>query len=54
MSGTSVSTMEMACEEREDLAHLTPQQWSSPVCAVSGECDVVAHMIGYDELGPSL
>jgi uncharacterized protein (TIGR03083 family) len=50
-----VSTMEMACEEREDLAallaELTPQQWEQPsLCDRWRVRDVVAHIIGYDEL----
>ena len=48
--------MEMAREEREDLAdllaQLTPQQWEQPsLCERWRVRDVVAHMIGYDELG---
>ncbi len=48
--------MEMAREEREDLAdllaQLTPQQWEQPsLCERWRVRDVVAHLIGYDELG---
>ena len=48
--------MEMAREERENLAdllaQLTPQQWEQPsLCERWRVRDVVAHMIGYDELG---
>jgi len=47
--------MEMACQEREDLAgllaELTPGQWEQPsLCDRWRVRDVVAHIIGYDEL----
>lgn len=45
----------MACAERRDLveflAELTPQQWDQPsLCSGWRVRDVVAHIIGYDEL----
>jgi uncharacterized protein (TIGR03083 family) len=45
----------LARDERADLAAflatLSPQQWQAPtLCAQWRVCDVVAHVIGYDEL----
>ena len=50
-----MSTMQMACEEREDfaelLAGLLPQQWEQPsLCEQWRVRDVVAHVLSYDEL----
>jgi uncharacterized protein (TIGR03083 family) len=52
----AVSTMQMACEEREDfadlLAGLSPDQWEQPsLCERWRVRDVVAHVLSYDELG---
>jgi uncharacterized protein (TIGR03083 family) len=51
------TTMQMACEEREDfadlLAGLLPEQWEQPtLCEHWRVRDVVAHVISYDELSP--
>ena len=53
--GQAVSTMQMACQEREDfaklLAGLSPQQWEQPtLCEQLRVRDVVAHVLSYDEL----
>lgn len=50
-----MTTKELARQEREDFAtfleQLTPHQWNSPtLCEQWHVRDVVAHMIGYDEL----
>lgn len=50
-----MSTMQMACEEREDfaelLAGLSAEQWEQPsLCARWRVRDVVAHVLSYDEL----
>ena len=55
VEGQAVSTMQMACEEREDfaelLAGLSPQQWEQPsLCERWRVRDVVAHVLSYDEL----
>lgn len=49
------TTMQMACEEREDfadlLAGLSPEQWEQPsLCERWRVRDVVAHVLSYDEL----
>jgi len=49
------TTMQMACEEREDFADfldgLSPEQWERPsLCALWRVRDVVAHVISYEEL----
>jgi uncharacterized protein (TIGR03083 family) len=49
------STMQMACEEREDFADfldgLSPEQWEQPsLCELWRVRDVVAHVISYEEL----
>lgn len=49
------TTMQMACEEREEfanlLAGLSPAQWEHPsLCARWRVRDVVAHVLSYDEL----
>jgi uncharacterized protein (TIGR03083 family) len=54
-SEEALSTMQMACEEREDfadlLAGLSPQQWEQPsLCELWRVRDVVAHVLSYDEL----
>jgi uncharacterized protein (TIGR03083 family) len=51
----TVSTMQMACEEREDftdlLEQLSPQQWEQPsLCERWRVRDVVAHVLSYYEL----
>jgi uncharacterized protein (TIGR03083 family) len=51
-----LSTMQLACEEREDFADfldgLSPEQWEQPsLCELWRVRDVVAHVISYDELG---
>lgn len=56
MKGQDISTMEMACQEREDfanlLAALSPEQWDQPsLCERWRVRDVVAHVLSYDELG---
>ncbi|ONM48025.1 DinB family protein [Nocardia donostiensis] len=53
-----MSDMDMAEAERKDLAALlaglTPQQWQMPtLCDRWTVKDVVAHMISYDDLGPT-
>ena len=50
-----MTTMQMACEEREDfaglLAGLSPEQWDQPsLCEGWRVHDVVAHVLSYDEL----
>jgi uncharacterized protein (TIGR03083 family) len=50
-----VTTMQLACDEREDfadlLAGLSPQQWEQPtLCERWRVRDVVAHVLSYDEL----
>ena len=50
-----MTTMQMACEEREDfaglLAGLSPAQWERPsLCERWQVRDVVAHVLSYDEL----
>jgi uncharacterized protein (TIGR03083 family) len=50
-----ISTMQMACEEREDFADfldgLSPEQWEQPsLCELWRVRDVVAHVISYEEL----
>jgi uncharacterized protein (TIGR03083 family) len=50
-----ISTMQMACEEREDFAEfldgLSPEQWEQPsLCELWRVRDVVAHVISYEEL----
>ena len=55
VGGQAVSTMQMACEEREDfvelLAGLSPEQWQQPsLCERWRVRDVVAHVLSYDEL----
>jgi uncharacterized protein (TIGR03083 family) len=50
-----VSTMQLACEEREDfaglLAGLSPEQWEQPsLCERWRVRDVVAHVYSYEEL----
>jgi uncharacterized protein (TIGR03083 family) len=55
MEGQTVSTMQMACVEREEfadlLAGLSPQQWEQPsLCELWRVHDVVAHVISFDEL----
>lgn len=52
---TDLSTMQMACEEREEfadlLAGLSPPQWEHPsLCARWRVREVVAHVLSYDEL----
>lgn len=52
---TEPTTMQMACEEREDfadlLAGLSPKQWNHPsLCERWRVHDVVAHVLSYDEL----
>lgn len=52
---TDSTTMQLACEEREDfanlLAELSPEQWDHPsLCRRWRVHDVVAHVISYDEL----
>jgi uncharacterized protein (TIGR03083 family) len=49
------TTMQMACEERAELAdfldELSPKQWEQPsLCELWRVHDVVAHVISYDEL----
>jgi uncharacterized protein (TIGR03083 family) len=49
------TTMQMACEEREEfaglLAGLSPKQWEQPsLCTCWRVRDVVAHVLSYDEL----
>ncbi len=51
----TTSTMELACEEREDFAdlldELPPQQWEqASLCELWRVRDVVAHVISYEEL----
>ena len=51
----AVSPMDMACQERAELAELlaalTEEQWHQPsLCEGWLVRDVVAHMLGYDEL----
>jgi uncharacterized protein (TIGR03083 family) len=53
--GPAVSTTQMACDEREDLAELlaglSPEQWERPsLCERWRVRDVVAHMLSYEEL----
>uniref|UniRef100_UPI003CCC1C32 maleylpyruvate isomerase family mycothiol-dependent enzyme n=1 Tax=Nocardia donostiensis TaxID=1538463 RepID=UPI003CCC1C32 len=53
-----MSDMDMAEDERKELAallaDLTPQQWQMPtLCDRWTVKDVVAHMISYDDLGPT-
>jgi uncharacterized protein (TIGR03083 family) len=50
-----ISTMQMACEEREDFANfldeLSSEQWEQPsLCELWRVRDVVAHVISYEEL----
>jgi uncharacterized protein (TIGR03083 family) len=50
------SLMDMACEERADLAAflstLPPEEWETPsLCAGWSVKDVVAHMLSYEDLG---
>ncbi len=50
-----ISTMQLACEEREDFADfldgLLPEQWEQPsLCELWRVRDVVAHVISYEEL----
>jgi uncharacterized protein (TIGR03083 family) len=50
-----VTTMQMACEEREEFAdfleHLSPNQWEQPsLCELWRVRDVVAHVVSYEEL----
>jgi len=50
-----MTALTMACAERQDLVdllgQLTPEQWDRPsLCTGWRVRDVVAHMIGYDEL----
>ena len=52
-----MTTMEMACEERQEfvdlLSGLTPEQWDhGSLCERWRVRDVVAHVISYDELNP--
>ena len=52
---TASTTIQMACEEREDfadlLAGLSPVQWDHPsLCERWRVHDVVAHVLSYDEL----
>ena len=53
--GQAPSTMQMACDEREDfaelLAGLSPDQWEQPsLCEKWHVRDIVAHVLSYDEL----
>src|SRR5581483_302041 len=53
--GQPKSTMQFACDEREDfydlLAGLTPEQWEQPsLCEKWRVRDVVAHVLSYDDL----
>ena len=53
----AMSTMELARAEREDLLALLetlgPEQWQHPsLCQGWRVCDVVAHVLSYEELGP--
>ena len=53
-----MTTLQMACEEREDfadlLAGLSPAQWELPsLCERWRVRDVVAHVLSYDELSRS-
>jgi uncharacterized protein (TIGR03083 family) len=53
----ALTTMQMACEERQDfaelLAGLSPGQWDQPsLCERWRVRDVVAHVLSYDELRP--
>ena len=55
MSASEQSLMDMACDERTDLAAylgtLSPQEWHMPsLCAKWTVKDVVAHMLSYEEL----
>lgn len=50
--------MRLAADERRDLADLldtlAPEQWSAPsLCAGWSVGDVVAHVVSYEELGPT-
>lgn len=50
------SLMDMACEERVDLAAflstLPPEGWETPsLCAEWSVKDVVAHMLSYEDFG---
>lgn len=52
-----MTTMEMACEERQDfadlLSQLAPGQWDqASLCERWRVRDVVAHVVSYDELKP--
>lgn len=52
-----MTTMEMACEERQDfadlLSQLAPAQWDqASLCERWRVRDVVAHVVSYDELKP--
>lgn len=52
---TAPTTMQLACEEREDfadlLAELAPEQWDHPsLCRRWRVHDVVAHVISFEEL----
>jgi uncharacterized protein (TIGR03083 family) len=54
-SNHDTSTMQMACEERQDLADLlaglSPGQWEQPsLCQRWRVRDVVAHVLSYEEL----
>ena len=51
----TISTMQLACEDREDFAdlldELSPQQWEqASLCELWRVRDVVAHVISYEEL----
>jgi uncharacterized protein (TIGR03083 family) len=57
MSTTEKSLMDMACDERSDLAAfletLTPLEWNAPsLCDRWTVKDVVAHVVSYEELTP--
>jgi uncharacterized protein (TIGR03083 family) len=52
---SDTTTMQMACEEREDFAEfldgLSPEQWEQPsLCELWRVRDVVAHVISFEEL----
>jgi uncharacterized protein (TIGR03083 family) len=54
-SGPDVTTMQLACEEREDfvdfLERLSPEQWEhATLCELWCVRDVVAHVVSYEEL----
>jgi uncharacterized protein (TIGR03083 family) len=57
MTANDPSLMDMACEERTDLAAfldtLSPQEWQAPsLCERWTVKDVVAHMVSYEGLSP--